>query len=138
MQTMSDKVTASVEAEGYGRDEDGWEHNAYKVTLHYQGRQMTTRFRTGLGWDREPSASDVLESLLSDAAGIENLRDGDSFEEWAAEYGYDPDSREAEKIYRAVESQTKKLERLLGDDYQAAVFPNDYADSEQVAARLAD
>lgn len=103
-----------------GEDGDRWQHNSYKVRISYQGRRMTVPWRQGLGITDDPNAEDVMESLLLDAAGFENARD---FEDWAAEYGYDTDSRQAERVYRAVESQTKKLEKLLGDDYQRMVFP---------------
>lgn len=126
-------VTADVESLSYGRDEDGWEHNAYRVTLRYQGRQMTTPYKTGLGWTNAPTAADVLESLLSDASSIEN---GNDFEDWASNYGFNPDSRKAEAIYKATVKQTNKLRRLLGDDFDAAVFPEGDEDSDQVAARL--
>ncbi len=129
-----DKVTAKVEAlDGPVRDEDGWEHYPYRVKLSYQGRSMTTPFKTGTGWTEEPTASDVLGSLLSDASGIDNAR-GD-FEMWAAEYGYNTDSRKAEKIFRQCKSQTEKLAKLLGEDYEAAVFPDD-GDTEAEADRL--
>ncbi len=137
---MSDTVTAEVHYEDTRADADGWQHHLYKVTLRYQGRKMTTEFRTGIGWDHEPSAADVLESLLSDAATVNVLRDGGDFEEWAADLGYDTDSRKAEAIFKQVQAQTERLERLLGDDYEAAVNPSaaDEYDTERVARRLAE
>ena len=59
----------------------------------------------------EPSASDVLSSLCLDASVL----DFSSFEEWADDYGYDPDSRKAEAIYRACLQNTLALRRYLGD-----------------------
>jgi hypothetical protein len=101
-------------------DDDGWTHYAFRLRLKYDGRTMTVPWRQGIGIQTNPTAEDVMESLLSDAAGFDNAR---SFEDWAAEYGYDTDSRKAEKIYRSVETQTIKLARFLGNEYQSAVFP---------------
>jgi hypothetical protein len=67
-----------------------------------------------------PKLADVLDCLASDAAGFENAQ---SFEDWAAEYGYDTDSRKAEKVYRTVERQAKQLRRVLGDEgYNALLW----------------
>lgn len=96
--------------------DDQWAREAthWRVTLRYQGRQMTVPFSQGSAISREPSAADVLDCLASDASGYEQAR---SFEEWAADYGYDPDSRTAERTYRAIEKQTAALRRLLGSAY---------------------
>lgn len=45
----------------------------------------------------EPSMDDVIYSLLMDANAI----DYPTFELWAAEFGYNPDSIKARRIYRA-------------------------------------
>jgi len=39
-----------------------------------------------------------------------------SFEDWAGDYGYDPDSRKAEKVYRACQKLCSDLVGLLGKD----------------------
>jgi hypothetical protein len=93
--------------------------NHYKCLFRSHGRQMTVAFSTGSGWHRDPEASDVLECLASDAAGIENAR---SFEDWASEYGYDEDSRTAERIYKACERAATKLHRFLGDAYDVLLW----------------
>src|SRR5215469_3741015 len=98
---------------------DGWQANWYDVTLRRKRRQLTIKFGMGLGLSGEPPAGDVLSSLLMDASGYDNAR---SFEEWAGEYGYDTDSRKAERIYRQVEAQTAKLRKFLGDDYDAYLW----------------
>lgn len=133
---MTDIVTATAEPVGHKlvqKDEHGWNHFAYTVTLSYQGRTMETPFKTGTAWTTVPTAADVLYSLLSDASGIDNA--AGSFEDWAGEYGYDTDSRKAEAAYQATLAQTQRLRALLGDAYSAAVFPPD--DHEAAAARLA-
>jgi hypothetical protein len=86
---------------------------AWSVTLTYQGRKLTTPFFTG-ELAGEPTAADVLSCLISDTMSYENAG---SFEAWAPEYGYDPDSRKAEAIYRACERQAPRVRRFLGDDF---------------------
>jgi hypothetical protein len=58
-----------------------------------------------------PDPADVLYSLLLDA---EVLNYG-SFEDWASECGYDPDSRKAEKTYRACMEIALKMRNGIGD-----------------------
>jgi len=85
--------------------------NHYKVVIrHESGARMTTYFSTGMGWTHAPSLSDVLDCLASDAYGMES-----PFESWAEDYGFDPDSRKAERIYKICQRQTIKLKSLLGD-----------------------
>ncbi len=91
-------------------ESDGW-----SVTLKMDGRQMTVPFYKGFGHHgAKPTAEEVLECLAMDAEGIENVF---SFEDWCAEYGYDSDSRRAEKIYNACLRQTEELRKFLGDKF---------------------
>jgi hypothetical protein len=132
-----DIVTAEVTLTGGGdRDPFGgdrpWSHNAWTVELTYQGRTMETPYYTGdaIG---EPTVREILECLLMDASGVKNAR---TFEDWCGDYGFDVDSRRAEATYRAAVEQTEKLRALLGDDFDAAVFPGSH-DHEWSARRLA-
>ena len=52
------------------------------------------RYHMGIALQRDPELLDILASILTDtqAAACE------SFDEFAAEYGYDPDRRKAAKI----------------------------------------
>lgn len=62
----------------------------------------------------EPTAPDlanVLDCLRSDASSIDDAR---SFEDWASNFGYDTDSRKAEKTYRACQDSAQALRHLLG------------------------
>lgn len=108
-------ITASAEwADRNPNAEDGeWarEANHYKVTLRRGRRRMTVYFSMGSALTREPSAEDVLNSLSLDSAGVDNAR---SFEEWCGEYGYDIDSRKAERTYRVCQRQAEKLQQFLG------------------------
>jgi hypothetical protein len=86
----------------------------YKVTLRRGSRRMTLHFSKGIGHHgAEPEAAEVLDCLSSDASGIEN---GSGFEDWCGEYGYDTDSRKAEKTYKVCARQAAKLRVFLGDE----------------------
>ena len=58
----------------------------------------------------EPELDDVCHSLLSDgAAHFDSL----TFEEWARELGYDPDSRKAEKVFNSCVGEGRALARAI-------------------------
>ena len=79
-----------------------------------RGARMTVYFSQGYGHNgKEPKVASVLDCLASDASSIENAR---GFEDWASDFGYDTDSRKAEKTYRTCEHQAKRLRSFLGDD----------------------
>lgn len=59
-----------------------------------------------------PDIVDVLWCLILDSSVI----DYRSFEEWAPEYGYDPDSRSAEKIYRDCLESALALRAAIGEE----------------------
>lgn len=120
--------TPAVEKDG---DRD-WQHFAWSATLSRGGVDLSTPFRSGIAhvtrtakrsyypdWGEflptyqptPPTAADVLDSLANDASAWENSR---SFENFASDLGYDPDSRKAEAIYRACGEIAKGLRNLLG------------------------
>lgn len=97
-------------------DSDDWARRAdhWRVTLRRGRQRLTVYFSKGSGLNGEPAtAEEVLNSLALDSASIENAR---TFEEWATELGYGPDSRKAERIYRLCARQSNKLLRFLGVD----------------------
>lgn len=122
MSTEFNGITASVkfvrDDTEYGDGGDGhpyeWDHRVWSVTLRTEGRRMQTRYMTGTGYKGEPTAETVLGSLLSDAGTVDYSVD---FEDWAANLGYDTDSRKAERDYRATVRQTNRLKRFLSDRY---------------------
>lgn len=89
----------------------------FKATLHCGGRRMTVPFHTGAGWDKDPTAADVLDCLLSDANSAE-----ESFEDWCADLGYDSDSRTAERTYKTCQSIRVRLQKLLGNLYDVCMY----------------
>jgi hypothetical protein len=49
-------------------------------------------------------------------ATMTSVLDSGSFEEWAADYGFDTDSRKAETTYRACLDIALKLRNGIGED----------------------
>ena len=76
-----------------------WEHYAYAVSLtrpSFAGEQVFP-WRQGTGVTKDPDPAEVLAHVAEDYEGTQ----GRTFEEWASEYGYDSDSRAAEKVFQS-------------------------------------
>ena len=58
-----------------------------------------------------PNAIDVIHSLNMDS----DVLNYSTFEEWAETFGYDPDSRNAEKVYKACMKIALKMRAALGE-----------------------
>ena len=107
---------------GQSEDERRWDAEAshYRVRLMRPGaRPFGLYYSMGAAHKSPPTLPDVLDNLASDASGYDAAR---GFEDWASEYGYDTDSRKAERVYRAVEAQATKLRAFLGDDLYAVLL----------------
>lgn len=89
----------------------------FECTIGIVGRgyhePMTVYFSQGSAHKKNPTLAEVLDCLASDASGVDNAR---SFEDWANDYGYDTDSRKAERTYHICEKQAQDLKALLGQD----------------------
>jgi hypothetical protein len=101
--------------------DDGWAYTAshWTCTLHFGRQRMAVAFSQGSAHFDPPKLADVLDCLASDASGLENARD---FADWCAEYGYDTDSRKAERTYKAIKRQASRLKAVLGTDYETLLF----------------
>jgi hypothetical protein len=102
---------------------------SYKQSLgrgkSYEHRQMldfecengkAARYRESIGvvggsLPINPDPVDVIHSLVMDAGVIDYAR----YEDWASEFGYDPDSRKAETTYRACLQHALALREAVGD-----------------------
>lgn len=63
-----------------------------------------------------PNITDVLQSLLLDSDVLDYV----TFEEWASDVGYNPDSREAEKIYQACLKIALQMKQMFsGQELEA-------------------
>lgn len=123
MMTLADRIaewgiTANAEWDAdYVSEDDMWDDAAshWQVTLTRthpanpnDTRAITVPFHQGSAHTKPPTARDVLQCLLSDTSGLDG-----SFEEWAANYGYDTDSRKAYATFQVILEQTQKLASFL-------------------------
>jgi len=77
-----------------------------------QPRTLTVSFFQGVGHKREPTAADVLSSLLLDYS-VASYR---SFEDWASDLGYSPDSRAAHATWQRCKDIAPQVRAFLGSD----------------------
>ena len=94
----------------YGKHFDDDRDNRYifKIKLSRNGKSYTFKFGQSIvGGDKEPTFYDIFTCLQKHDVG--------SFEDFCGEFGYDTDSRKAERSYNAVCKEYKGVERLFGD-----------------------
>lgn len=107
-----------VSANPHMRGSEGMDH--WRVTLTCGHDTMRVYYSQGHAYTGQPpKLENVLDCLASDACGFDNAR---TFEAWASEYGYDTDSRDAERIYKVVAGQAGDLKRLLGPSLYTALL----------------
>ena len=115
----------SLDARHQGRSVrpgEKYEQDHWSVTLKRgplgQGKKraaLKTEFHMGTGHHgAPPSAASVVHSLMSDGRAGEQ-----SFEEFCSDFGYDEDSRQAEKIWKACKAIAPKIRTFLGADFDA-------------------
>jgi hypothetical protein len=86
--------------------------------LAANGARLTVAIVTTNG--SRPGTAEILDALAAEAAVVE---EADCFETWASQMGFDPDSRNDERIYRAARRQADCLRRMLGDaDYHRLLW----------------
>jgi len=88
---------------------------AYRMTCEdgrlYKYDASIDSYRS-IGKQPAPDLIDVLYCLIMDSDVLEQ----GGFEEWAADCGYDPDSRKVEQTYRLCVEQSLKLRALIGQE----------------------
>ena len=114
----------------------GRECHPWTVTLSWYGPEgkrhskqkpltITVSCFQGVAHEREPTAADVLSSLLVDA-----VADYSSFEDWAADLGYDHDSRNAHRTYLGCLKMVPRVRAFCGND---DALLNELRDAEHAA-----
>lgn len=84
--------------------------DVYQIILRRVGRSFTFKFGQSINASKkgeEPNPYDVLACLTK--------YDPDTFENFCSEFGYDTDSRTAEKTFRAVQKEWGSVQRLFSD-----------------------
>lgn len=105
--TMTIKLSNTKECP-WEDDTQKRDHNHYRVTIKTLKGQYTFDFwgsANDCQQGRDPSEYDVLACL--------EYNTPESFEEFCSEYGYDTDSRKAEKTWKACLRQSKALRRIF-------------------------
>ncbi len=96
-----------------------WARKQYLCEL--RGTNGDQPIKAVLGSDNGPP--DIVEVLDAVAAEAAVTEEAGGFEQWAVQMGYDPDSRRAERIYRAARRHARLLRGLLGeDDYRGLLW----------------
>lgn len=93
--------------EGFGADASHW-----KVIFTRNGVEFSCEYSMGSAHKHDPKATDVLYGLQIDC-GVTAY---DTFEDWAADYDRDPDSRAAERIFKSCQATAVGMRAILGDD----------------------
>jgi hypothetical protein len=96
-----------------------WGAEHYECELYDSGghRPVTMIMASDSG---PPDVTEVLDAAAALAAVIEETS---CYEEWAAQMGFDPDSRRGERVYRSERRQARLLRELLGDeDYRELLW----------------
>lgn len=89
--------------------EDSDNMDNWKSTLKMGKKQMTVFFSKGTGHEgKEPDVVDILDCLIIDSSAMEL-----TFEDFCSEFGYDTDSRKAERTFKACSQNASKLFKFL-------------------------
>ncbi len=115
-------VSAKLHEEGVpfpnADKKDNTLHNRFKVTISTPLGRATFDFYgshydyvNGIVEMGESELKHALYCFVSDACSAKN-----SFEDFCSEFGYDEDSRKAEKIYKACEKSLSQYDRLCEAD----------------------
>lgn len=84
-------------------------HNRHNITDKLLLAQIASYAVRKAKWTPDPI--EVLWSIARDSDALEM-----TFEDWAGEFGYDTDSRKAEKTYRACQDGALRLKKILSED----------------------
>ncbi len=90
-------------------DKDGQKREVFKLQLRRREKTYTFEFGQSVAeGNNEPTLYDVLTCLQKYDVG--------TFEDFCDDFGYDNDSRTAEKTYNAVVKEFQAMERLFNSD----------------------
>ena len=103
-------ITMKVGDPKYGPvdwDKD-YDHYRFPVTLRKDGKSMRVMFtQSRVQGSNPPDEYDVLTSLSKFDPG--------SFENFCSDFGYNTDSRKAERTYKAVKREWEAVKRVFGE-----------------------
>jgi hypothetical protein len=118
------EITEALELTDLEDLPEGWEPGSrhWSVTMYNRstGESLTAPWIIGpaADWDTT-DAAEVLDTMASGAVSYDTAP---TFEEYAAEFGLNPDSRREEAGWRKLGEASDDLERFLGRDYQTFLY----------------
>ncbi len=116
LEKLCSTLGITIKAGSMGRvDWEGITADKWRVTLRFEGRSLTTTFHVGIGQNgAEPSAADVIYSLIADARCGEY-----TIETYCSEFEENPDSRKAHAKWQACKRIAPRVRALLGEHFEA-------------------
>lgn len=102
------RITMTADQVGVQDGAPSWAEQQWNITLRHGRKRMTFPYYGG-GAASDPTADEVIDDMASNAAALEYH----CFHAWAADYGYDADSRSAEQTYRACRKLGERFNRFL-------------------------
>lgn len=88
--------------------DDNYKHAKFKVRFSRNGKQWTLDFyQSRVAGKKQPSIYDVLACVQKCDPG--------NFEQFCWEFGFNSDSRKAERLYEAVVDEYENVVRLFSD-----------------------
>lgn len=123
--TISSEYLGNKPAQWDTKSQIATNYNNHKVTITHNKKSFSFEF---WGSIMNPEISNDQENIfafycaLSDALGAK-----DGFEEFCSNFGYDSDSRTAERTFKSCEKTLKKVERVFSCDLYDLI--NEIADT---------
>jgi len=108
LNSVNGKITVKYSHYGKHFADDKTERHIFIFRISRNGKSYTAKFGQSIAAGaNEPTAYDILSCLTKYEPG--------TFENFCSDYGYNSDSRAAEKIYKAVKKEFAGVERVFGD-----------------------
>lgn len=109
LQTYNIKLSIKYLKHDYHFQDDTDKRDIYKIRLSRNRHSYTINFGQSIAnQGQEPTAYDVLACL--------NKYNPNSFTDFCSDFGYDTDSRQAERTYKAVCREWAGIQRVFGND----------------------
>lgn len=105
---------------------NNWNHHRVTVTNTNNGKEIGFDFWASLA---HPHLTSLYDTVNAFHCFVEDAISGDmDFEEFCFEFGYDTDSRRAERTWKACKKAAEKLRRIYdGDFYELAEKLRDFS-----------
>ena len=103
------------EIKGFPDSDDNMMHNVFKITVkrEFGDGAITKSFKfydSYANWQKGKTTMNLMDMLLAFKSFLEDAWAGSmDFEDFCGEYGYNSDSRRAEKIYNKCKNQLGKV-----------------------------